>query len=78
MKYRNSNIEVKVGDTVSVNFTGKVAFAKVSNIIYPGTQDAIDWSAPEGGIMVESEETGLILCNDFENDEDVKFVRRTE
>lgn len=73
MKYKNNKL-VKTGDIININFLGKVHEVCVRKVILPDTQDALDWSASQGGILIESEQIGLILCRII--DEDIVFVKR--
>ncbi len=77
MNYHNTTKKVKLGDTVEVNFMGNIPkLAKITNLVSPNTQNAIDWSLPKGGVIIEGDELGMIMCESLENDEDVKFVER--
>ena len=76
MKYYNSSIEVQIGDLVMVTFWGAPKAANIINIIFPNTQNAIYWSAPDGGVLLEGEEIGLVLCSALESDEDIEFIKR--
>jgi hypothetical protein len=65
---------VLVGDVVRVAFQTPGVEARVKLVLVPGSAGAIAWNAPEGGVMIESEATGLVLWP--APDEDMEFVRR--
>lgn len=68
---------IQVGDVVT---TGNTDRARVKLILYPQTQEAIDWSCPVGGILVEEEwngKSGLIVPHGLKGEwEDITFLRR--
>lgn len=73
MKYLSGE-EVMVGDVVLVAFKTAADESRVKLVLAPGSAEAIAWDAPEGGVLIESEATGLVLWR--EPDEDMKFIRR--
>jgi len=75
MKYM-SGIEVMEGDVVSVHYVGEPVEGVVLQVILPNTPDADDWSAPNGGALIEAGALGLFVNRFLEHDEDIDFVRR--
>ena len=75
MKYM-SGIEVMEGDIVSVHYVGEPVEGVVLQVILPNTPDADDWSAPNGGAMIEAGDLGLFVHESLEDAEDIVFVRR--
>ena len=65
---------VVVGDIVHVTFQSSPVEAYVVAVLIPGSTEALEWNAPEGGIMVNSEATGRVLWP--RADEDLEFIRR--
>ena len=76
MKYYKSNRIVKLGDSIMVKFCNPNKKAKVSLIIYPDTKDSTEWSAPNGGAVIEFEDGSIILCMSSGPDEDIVFLNR--
>jgi hypothetical protein len=74
LKYLSGE-SVLAGDVVRVVFQSSAVEARVKAVLVPGSSEALQWNAPEGGVMVESKETGLILWR--APDEDMKFVCRS-
>lgn len=75
MKYK-SGIEVHEGDIILVRHGGADITGVVLKIIKPNTEDAHNWSVPEGGILIEGGGFGLSVTKSFQDDEDIVFVRR--
>lgn len=73
MKYLSGEAVV-AGDIVRVTFQSSPVEAYVVAVLIPGSAEALEWSAPEGGIMVNSESTGRVLWR--RADEDMAFIRR--
>jgi hypothetical protein len=68
---------VMVGDVVRVTAVSGTTKAHVVAVLAPSSPEALSWNAPEGGVMVDSTVTGLILWR--APDEDLQFVvRRSE
>jgi hypothetical protein len=79
MNYHNSTKKVKLGDIIEVNLMSPAPkLAQITNLISPNTQDAVEWSLPNGGVIIEGKGIGMIMCESLENDEDVKFVKRSK
>jgi hypothetical protein len=72
-KYLSGEV-VMAGDIVRVTFQTSPVEAHVVSVLTPGSADALEWSAPEGGVMVDSKATGRVLWG--RPDEDMVFVRR--
>jgi hypothetical protein len=74
MKYGTGK-EIKVGDSVKIHH-GEGIFVEneVVKIILQNTSDAIDWSAPYGGVLIQNSKFGLTLWHII--DEDLVFVKR--
>jgi hypothetical protein len=74
MKYSTGK-EIKVGDFIKI-YHGNGIFieSEVVKIILPNTDDAKDWSAPNGGVLIQNSKIGLTLWNIM--DEDLVFVKR--
>ncbi len=67
--------EIKVGDSVKIHRgNGIFVECEVVKIILPNTNDARDWSAPNGGVLIQDSKIGLTLWNII--DEDLVFVKR--
>lgn len=77
MKYF-SEIEVHEGDIILVRHGGVDVTGVVLKIIKPNTEDADNWSVPEGGILIEEGDFGLSVTKSFQDDEDIVFVRRVD
>lgn len=75
MKYKNG-VEVREGDIVLIAHGRGAEQGVVRKVLLPGTQDALDWSAPDGGVLIEGGGLGLSVSASLEDDEDVVFVRR--
>lgn len=75
LKYLNTNIEAKEGDIVRIaQGEGRYSECKILKVIVPNTVDAVEWSAPNGGVLIEGENYGLCLWNYL--DEDIDFISR--
>ena len=77
MKYQ-TGIEVNEGDIVAVRHGSSAVEGVVRKLILPKTVDPSNWSAPEGGVLIEGGGLGLSLTKSLEDDEDVSFVRRAD
>jgi hypothetical protein len=75
MKYM-SGIEVMEGDVIAVHHDGRSVEGVVLKVILPNTPDADDWSAPNGGALIEGGGLGLFVHESLEDAEDIDFVRR--
>lgn len=64
---------LKVDDMVFVNHD---KFARVEQILYPGTQAAIDYAAKDGGFVLVFEDSDVQVWHD--TDEDIELVGRSE
>jgi hypothetical protein len=73
LKYLSGE-EVLAGDIVRVTFQSTPVEAHVVAVLLPGSAEALEWNAPGGGIMVNSEATGRVLWR--RADEDMAFIRR--
>ena len=73
MKYLSGEA-VMAGDVVRVTFQSSTVEAHVVAVLIPGSAEALEWNAPEGGIMVDSNATGRVLWR--RADEDMAFIRR--
>jgi hypothetical protein len=74
MKYGTGK-EIKVGDSVKIHHgDGIFAESVVVKLILPNTVDAKDWSAPNGGVLIQDSKIGLTLWNI--TDEDLVFIKR--
>lgn len=73
MKYLSGEAVV-AGDIVRVTFRSSPVEAYVVAVLVPGSPEALEWNAPEGGIMVNSEATGRVLWS--RADEDMAFICR--
>jgi hypothetical protein len=74
MKYSTGK-EIKVGDSVKIHHgNGIFIESEVVKIILPNTDEAKDWSAPNGGVLIQDNKIGLTLWNII--DEDLVFVKR--
>ena len=65
---------VMVGDIVRVSAMSGTTQARVVAVLVRGSAEAASWSAPGGGVMIDSEATGPILWS--APDEDLVFVSR--
>lgn len=65
---------VMAGDIVRVAFQSSLVEAYVVAVLISGSIEALEWNAPEGGIMINSDTTGRVLWR--RADEDMVFVRR--
>ncbi len=74
MKYSTEK-EIKVGDSVKI-YHGEDSYAEgeVVEIILPNSTESKDWSAPNGGVLIQDSKIGLTLWNVI--DEDLVFVKR--
>jgi hypothetical protein len=75
MKYRDGT-EVREGDVVAVNHGKSAEQGVVLKLVLPATQDASDWSLPDGGIVIKGGGYGLFVTASLEEDEDIDFVSR--
>ena len=75
MRYRDGT-EVLEGDVVVVNNGKSRDRGVVKKVILPATDDASDWSLPEGGVLIEGGGLGLFTTASLEQDEDIDFVSR--
>jgi len=75
MKY-SSGIEVLAGDVVTIMRNEGPVEGVVIEVILSGTPSAEDWSAPNGGVLIEGGGLGLTLTDSLEDDEEVVFIRR--
>jgi hypothetical protein len=73
LKYLSGEAVV-AGDIVRVTFQSSPVEAYLVAVLIPGSVEALEWNAPEGGIMVNSEATGRVLLRRV--DEDLAFIRR--
>ena len=73
MKYLSGEAVV-AGDLVRVTFQSTPVEAYVVAVLIPESAEALEWNAPEGGIVVNSEATGRVLWP--RADEDMAFIRR--
>jgi hypothetical protein len=77
MKYKNG-IEVQAGDTVLVQTAAGRVGGVVVKVVRSNTEDALQWSLPEGGLLIEVAGLGLWTTQSLEDDEDIVFVGRSE
>jgi hypothetical protein len=77
MKYLDGT-EAQVGDILTVRENGVDVRGVVLRIVRSNTEDAEDWSLPDGGVLIEGGGLGLFTTADLEEDEDIVFVRRNE
>jgi hypothetical protein len=75
MRYA-SGVDVMLGDEVLVQREGGKLVGRVLQLVAAGTQDASDWSLPEGGCIIEGGGLGLFAVRSLEGDPEVEFVRR--
>jgi hypothetical protein len=75
MKYRDGT-EVREGDVVAVHHGRSPERGVVKKVILPGTGDAVDWSLPVGGVLIEGGGLGMFTTESLEQDEDIAFVSR--
>jgi hypothetical protein len=75
MRYRDGT-EVREGDVVSVHHGKTNDRGVVVSVVRPGTQAAIDWSLPRGGVLIEGGGLGLFTTEHLAEDEDIDFVSR--
>lgn len=68
--------EVQEGDEVSIERKGGPALGLVVKIFIAGTPEAVAWSAPGGGVLIEGAGLGLSLIERPDADRELKFVRR--
>ena len=74
MKYGTGK-EIKVDDFVKIHHgEGVFVEGKVVEIILPNTIEAKNWSAFNGGVLIQDIKIGLTLWNI--TDEDLVFVKR--
>ena len=73
LKYLSGEAVV-AGDLVRVTFQSTPVEAYVLAVLIPESAEALEWNAPEGGIVVNSEATGRVLWP--RADEDMAFIRR--
>jgi hypothetical protein len=73
LKYLSGE-DVVAGDIVRVTLQARPVEAKVAFVLIPGSAEALEWNAPEGGIMINSEATGWVLWRSA--DEDMTFIGR--
>jgi hypothetical protein len=74
MRY-SSGQDIREGDEVRIQ--GRVQSGRVVQIILPGTLEARDWSAPDGGVLIEGAGLGLSLTVHPERDPELVLVRRS-
>ena len=48
----------------------------VKKVILSATEDASDWSLPDGGVLIEGGGLGVFTTASLEQDEDIDFVSR--
>ncbi len=78
MKYLDGT-EAQVGDILNVRQGKGVDVAgAILKIVRPHTQDAQDWSLPDGGVLIEGGGLGLFVTEHLDDDEDIVFVRRSK
>jgi hypothetical protein len=77
MNYANG-LEVQIGDEIYVRTSGANVSGVVLKIIQPHTEDAEQWSSPDGGILVEGGGLGMFVTHSFSEDSDIMFFRRGE
>ena len=75
MRYQDGK-EVQEGDVVLVQGPGARTRGVIRKVVVAGTQDAEEWSLPEGGVVIEGDELGLFVTRDLEEAEDISFVQR--
>jgi hypothetical protein len=76
MKYLDGT-EAQIGDILNVRGGDGVDVPGVIlKIVRSHTQDAEDWSLPDGGVLIEGGGFGLFVTAHLEDDEDIIFVRR--
>jgi hypothetical protein len=76
MKYYDGT-EVQVGDIVTVQRDkGQNVAASVLKIILPQTEEAEQWSLPEGGVLMEGGGLGAFSSTSLEEDTEIEFVHR--
>jgi hypothetical protein len=71
-----SGEEVREGDEVMMRSGDEQRAGVVVKLILAGSAEAEDWSAPEGGVLIEGGGLGLSLTANLERDADVVLVRR--
>lgn len=67
--------DVREGDEVWLE--GRGMGGKVVKLVLPGTLEARDWAAPDGGVLIEREELGLALATHPEKDHNLVLIRRS-
>lgn len=67
--------DVREGDEVWLE--GRGVGGKVVKLVLPGTHEARDWAAPDGGVLIEREELGLALATHPEKDHNLVLIRRS-
>ena len=74
MKYSTGK-EIKVGDFIKIHHENGIFIeSEVVKIILPNTIDAKDWSAPNGGVLIQDSKIGLTFWNII--DEELVFIKR--
>ena len=75
MRYRDGT-EVREGDVVAVHHGKSFEHGVVKKVILSATQEASEWSLPDGGVLIEGGGLGLFTTASLEQDEDIGFVSR--
>lgn len=77
MKYKyHSGEQVMQGDEVLVWSNGQNHSGKVVRVLVPGSSEAVEWGAPDGGVFIEGGGLGLFVMTSLAEDPDIVLVRR--
>jgi len=74
MRYSTGQ-DICEGDEVWLE--GRGMPGRVVKVVLPGTLEARDWAAPDGGVLIEREELGLALATHPERDHNLVLIRRS-
>jgi hypothetical protein len=74
MKYSTGQ-DIREGDEVWLE--ARSVSGKVVKVVLPGTPEARTWEAPDGGLLIERGELGLVLATHPERNQDLVLVRRS-
>lgn len=67
--------DIREGDEVRLG--ERIQSGRVVRIILPGTLEARDWVAPDGGVLIEQAGRGLSLTVNPERDPGLVLIRRS-
>ncbi|HYV48996.1 MAG TPA: hypothetical protein VFA20_29250 [Myxococcaceae bacterium] len=74
MRYSTGQ-DIREGDEVWLE--ARAMPGMVVKVVLPGTLEAREWAAPDGGVLIEREELGLALATHPERDHNLVLIRRS-